>query len=242
MSALPDATAAALPLYARLKADLLRAIASGALPVGARLPSHHELTAHYGMSYMTVRRAISELANEGVLATVRGKGVFVAAPKPSAEAGPLVGFSEDMARRGLRPSSRVLVAELIAAPPALAPLFGLPTGAPLIHLARLRMADAAPIAVQTSYLPHERCPWLLAHDLATASLFELLRRAGLRPAQASGSVSAALASAEEAALLGLVPPAALLITEQRTCLADGSVIEWARTRYRGDRYQLPRQG
>jgi GntR family transcriptional regulator len=228
------------PLYAQLKQSLSEAIARGELPPGAQLPSHHTLTREHSVSYMTVRRAISELINDGTLYAVHGKGVYVATPKQPAESGLLVSFSEEMMRRGQRPSSRLLAQELVSADASEAITLGLAVGAPLIRLVRLRLANGEPIALQTSLLPHDRCPGLLAHDLGRESLFALLRQYGLRPMTASGAVGAALATAEEAALLGIELPAALLVTEQRTCLDDGTPIEWTRSVYRGDRFQLPR--
>lgn len=228
------------PLYAQLKEALTAAIAAGELPAGARLPSHHTLTREHGVSYMTVRRAISELVHEGALYAVQGKGVYVAEAKQPAESGLLVSFSEEIARRGLRPSSRLLAQGLASADAGQAVALDVAVGAPLIRLVRLRLADDEPIAIQSCLLPQARCSPLLAHDLGRESLFALLRRYGLHPTTASGAVGAALATPEEAALLGLELPAALLVTEQRTCLDDGAPIEWARSVYRGDRFQLPR--
>jgi GntR family transcriptional regulator len=95
------------------------------------------------------------------------------------------------------------------------------------------------MAVQSSYLPQALCPGLLAHDLGRGSLFALLRDVyGLRLADGTTVVEAALADAEHARLLGLRMPASLLIVEQLNYLDSGQAIEFVRTAYRADRYRL----
>jgi GntR family transcriptional regulator len=226
------------PLYAQLKEALIAAIRGGDLAPGDRLPSQRQLCERYRMSHMTVRRAISELLNEGVIYAIHGKGIYVAARKQEAERG-LVGFTEDMARRGMVASSAVLAAEIIGASTVLAEALGVVPGTALIYLRRLRLADGQPMAIQTSYLPHALCPGLLELDLAHRSLFGLLRsHYGLPLAESTTVFESALADDEQASLLGLALPAPLLIAEQITYLEGGQAVEFARTAYRGDRYRL----
>lgn len=226
------------PLYAQLKEALIASIRRGDLAPGDRLPSQRALCDGYGMSHMTVRRAISELLHEGVIYAIHGKGIYVAQRKQDAERG-LVGFSEDMARRGMAASSHVLDARLLGASTVLAEVLGVAPGDTLVALRRLRLADGAPMAIQTSYLPHALCPGLLGQDLTCRSLFELLREVyGLRLAESAIAAEAALANDEQARLLGLTLPAPLLLTEQMTYLDGGQAIEFVRTAYRGDRYRL----
>lgn len=228
-----------LPLYAQLKESLISAIARGEFMPGDRLPSQRILCERYGMSHMTVRRTISELINEGIIYAIPGKGLYVNGRKQDAESGPLIGFTEDMARRGMRASSKVLAAEIIGASTVLASALGVAVGTPLVYLRRLRLADGEPMALQGSYLPHALVPGLLKHDLEHGSLFELLRNDyRLHLARGTTVVEAALANEEQARLLGLSLPAPLLIVEQLTYLDTGQAIEFVRTAYRGDRYRL----
>jgi GntR family transcriptional regulator len=236
---LPGADAANLPLHTQLKASLTARIAQGEFEAGGQLPSQRALCEQYGMSHMTVRRAINELIHAGVILSVPGKGLFSAGPKKDAEAGPLIGFSEDMARRGMVAATRVLAAEIVEAPLPIAQKLGVAPGAPLVHLNRLRLADGEPMALQTSYLHSELCPGLLQYDLEHQSLFAILRdRYGLRLTRAANAVEAGLADAEAARWLGLRRPAALLITEQLTYLDTGHAVEFVRSIYRADRYRL----
>jgi GntR family transcriptional regulator len=230
---------ARLPLYAQLKESLIAAIERGELAPGDQIPSQRVLCERNSMSHMTVRRTINELISEGVIYAIPGKGLYVTERKQDAESGPLIGFSEDMARRGMLASSRVLTAELIGASNVLASALGVEVGAPLVYLRRLRLADGEPMAIQGSYLLHAYCPGLLEHDLAKRSLFDLLRgEYRLNLASGTTAVEAALADEEQARLLGLPLPASLLIVEQFTYLDSGQAIEFVRTAYRADRYRL----
>lgn len=228
-----------LPLFGRVKASVLEAVENGELRPGDRIPSQRELCKRFGISLMTARRAINELIGEGVIYALPGKGLFVAARKQPAESGPLVGFSEDMQRRGMRPSSRLLESGLVAATPFLARMLGVEPESELVYIRRLRLANDHPIALQAGYVVHRYCPGLLAHNLETASLFSVLREEyGLRLADSRVAVESVLANGEEAGLLGVPVPAALLVTEQLTFLDNGHTIEFTRTKYRGDRYQI----
>ncbi|MBC8160809.1 MAG: GntR family transcriptional regulator [Roseiflexaceae bacterium] len=228
-----------LPVYQHIQAQLMAKIVGGELAAGDQLPSQRTLCEQYQASHMTVRRAIDDLLAEGVIYAIPGKGLYVAAPKQDAEAHPLVGFSEDMAQRGMHASTRLLAAELVGASTSMAQVLELAVGAPLVSLRRLRSAAGQPMAIQISFLPHARCPGLLDHDLEQHSLFGILRGFyGLQLARSTTAVETALADEQQAALLQLPLPAALLITEQLTVLNDGQPIEFVRSAYRGDRYRL----
>ncbi len=226
------------PLYAQLKETLIAAIREGDLAPGDRLPSQRALCAAHRMSHMTVRRAITDLLSEGVIYAIPGKGIYVAGRKQDADRG-LVGFTEDMARRGMVASSQVLSAETVGASTVLADALGVAPGTPLIALRRLRLADGEPMSIQTSYVPHALCPGLLEQDVARSSLYDLFRHVyGLHLAESTTVVEAGLADAEQARLLGLSLPAPLLVIEQTTFLDGGQAIEFVRSAYRADRYRL----
>lgn len=233
-------TSSTLPLYAQLKAVFVEAITSGQLESGSRLPSHRDMSVQHNVSYMTVRRAIDELVRDGYVQSIPGKGTYVAvAPKQQAEAGPFVSFTQDMVRRGMRPSSRLLSIVTIGANTSLAHIMEVGIGTPLWMLERLRLADDAPMALQTAYLPTVRFPDLLDHDFGSGSLYSILREHYRVIFDSSTSaVEATLASEQEARLLGVTPPVALLITEQITKDERGRVFEYVRSAYRADLYKM----
>jgi GntR family transcriptional regulator len=232
----------ARPLYSQLKETILDEIASGRLKPGDRLPSHRELGETYQMSHMTVRRAISELTNEGVISAVPGKGIYVAEPKEDADSGALISFHEDMARRGMTGQTRTLDAYMTTASTALSQIMGLDPGAPLVYMRRLLLAGDTPMGIAHNYLAHHLCPGFLDQELVNGSLYATLTtRYGLRLASGTRTAEAVLADAEQTELMRLAPgvPAPLLLIEQLTFLESGAAIEYSRILYRGDRYRVP---
>jgi GntR family transcriptional regulator len=230
----------ARPLYSQLKETILDELASGRLKPGDRLPSHRELGETHQMSHMTVRRAISELTNEGVISAVPGKGIYVAEPKQDADSGALISFHEDMSRRGMTGQSRTLDAYMTTASTALSQIMGLEPGAPLVFMRRLLLAGETPIGIAYSYLAHQLCPGFLDQPLVNGSLYATLTsRYGLRLASGTRTAEAVLADQDQAELMSLVMPAPLLLIEQLTFLEDGAAIEYSRILYRGDRYRVP---
>ncbi len=231
---------AARPLYVQLKETILDDIVRGRLKPGDQLPSQRELCETNQMSHMTVRRAITELTNEGVLSAVPGKGIYVAEPKQDADSGALISFHEDMARRGMIGQTRILDAYMTSASTALAQIMGLETGAPLVFMRRLLLASQTPIGISHSYLAHHLCPGLLDEPLINGSMYATLTtRYGLRLASGMRTAEAVLADQEQADLLGLPLPSALVLIEQLTFLDSGAAVEYSRILYRGDRYRVP---
>lgn len=95
------------------------------------------------------------------------------------------------------------------------------------------------MAIQLTYLVHGLVPGVLDLDLENASLYEILKdRYGLKFSGASVSVETALANEDDTGLLGMMRPAATLVTDQITYLNDGRAVEFARTSFRGDRFKL----
>lgn len=228
-----------VPIFAQVKALIGQAVESGELQPHRRIPSERELSALFGVSRMTIRQALVELIGEGSLYTRSGKGTYVAERKIEQPLQRLTSFTQDMAARGLRPSSRLIGADLLPAPIELAHALAIPPGSELVRIRRLRLADEQPLAVETSHLPHARCPGLLDHDLEHQSLYQLLHdRYGLELASAKQTIEAAMPSDEERQLLALPPALPVLRIHRFTSSRDGLVCEFVQSAYRGDRYQL----
>ena len=226
-----------VPLYLQVKEIFSHKIDSGELQPHDRLPSERELGEELGISRMTVRQALTQLTHDGRIYTIVGKGTYVAPPRIDQDLHQLTGFTQDMRIRGLTTSARVIEAALLPAPPDLAEALQIRPGAMMVKLERLRLADGIPLALATDYLPHHLCPDLLERDMATQSLYAVLRsHYGLKLARARQTVQAALANQREADLLGLSRPSAVLRMERTAFLNNDQVIVYAKTAYRGDRY------
>jgi GntR family transcriptional regulator len=229
-------------MHAQLKEMLISEISKGDLKPGDKLPTQKELGAHFGMSHMTVRRALDELIKEGMVRSVRGKGLYVSSRTLTTDSGALVSFDEQIYRLGMAPSKRVLCAEIISASTVLAQMLKVEVGVPLASLERLLLANDIPVAHIISYLPHHLCPGILSHDLEKGSLFATLRQSyGLQLTGAVSIIQAVLANKEQAALLQIKRSSALLSREQLTYLKDGTIIEFSRSVLRGDNYHIRMQ-
>ncbi len=234
------------PLYHQIEQALRRRIAGGELTPGAAI-SERELSESLGVSRMTARQALSALRDEGLIYSERGRGTFVAEPKLNVHTRQLLGFSEDMRRRGLAPGSRLLAFRRFRPEAAVALKLQLAEGEEAFELTRLRLADRVPMAYETCLLPAHLCPQLKRAEVERGSLYQILeQRYGVQPARADEVLEAACATTKEAAALSIKPRAAVLVVQRTVYAADETVIELVRSVYRGDRYQatiqLKRQG
>jgi GntR family transcriptional regulator len=228
-----------VPLHSQLANLLRQQVVRRELRPYDRLPSERVLCQQYGISRITVRQALSDLFQEGLVFSSVGKGTYVAETAFQEDLQPLSSFTQDLERRGMHASSRVLEADIILADNYWAEVFHVRRGAEIVRLHRLRLNGDVPIVIQLSHLPHALCPDLLQFDFSSRSLYEILRHEyHLRLARADTIIDAVLASPFEAQLLGLSQPAAILVSKQTTCLDTGAVIEITRSAFNPERYKL----
>jgi len=228
-----------MPIFAQVKSVIDAAVDSGELQPHRRIPSERELSILFGVSRMTIRQALLEMIGEGRLYTRSGKGTYVAERKIEQPLQRLTSFTQDMAARGLRPSSRLLGADLLPAPIELAHALAIPPGSELVRIRRMRLADGQHLAIEASHLPHARCPGILDLDLEHQSLYTLLHdRYGLDLASAKQTIEATAPTDEERELLEMPRGVPVLRIHRFTSNRDGEVCEFVQSAYRGDRYQL----
>ncbi len=229
----------AVPLYLQICEALKSWMADGTYPAGSRLPSEIALAGRFHVTRMTVRQALAKLHAEGLVFTRRGIGTFTAQRKFERQAARMTGLYEDLVDRGHRPASRVLSLRVGEAPADLVERIGLRGGEPMIHLTRLRLADGDPVAVNHAWLRHALCQGLEKEDFRHVSLYGLLeRRYGLPLGHAEQRVAAALATHDQARLLGVRRGSPLLHIERLTFLKDGRALGLTEAYYRADRYVL----
>jgi GntR family transcriptional regulator len=204
---------------------------------GALLPGERELAERFGVSRSTVRLALAELTTRRVVERRHGAGTYA---RRTAPAQPLdaLSFHDDMTRRGLRPSTRLLWGDEIAADTDLAAHLEIPVADPVRRFARLRLADGEPMARELLHVPSRIVPGIHAVDLdGDASWYALLEsRYGRRVADGVQTVEPVLVEGEDAALLG-VPAGRAGWRFRRTSRDDrGTVVERVDALVRGDRY------
>lgn len=218
--------------------DLRRRIEE--LPVGTEVPSERALAADTGVSRMTARRALDELTREGRLLREVGRGSFVARPAVNLPLH-LTGFTEDMTARGIVASSRVLCIGEERADTPTAEALGLPTGASVVFLDRVRLADGRPMAIERTALDARVVPGLTEVDFASASLYSVLeQRYGVVFDAGQQTIRAAVVGPEDAAELGVEQGSAVL-EFVRVSGRGGQAIERTVSTYPGDRFELSAQ-
>lgn len=228
--------AGSIPLYQQLAARLRRQIADGVYRPGDRLPSEAELCAQFGVSRITVRAALDQLVDAGLLWRQRGKGTFVTAPLVEHELIRLTDFVEDMAAAGLRPASRITHFGEEYAPPDVAAQLDVGRRTPVVRLDRLRLADDTPIAFDVTYLPLRYGRLLDKHTLETETIYHVLETQYKIPI-VSGTfvIESGRATPELAAQLEVERNMPLLIIQRVSYSERRDPIYFQRRYYRSDR-------
>lgn len=228
------------PAHVQIEQWLVRAIGRGELAAGDRLPPEQELAAAIGVSRMTLRQALGRLEARDVILRTPGRrgGTFVAEPKIECDLSGWAGFTHVMRQAHVRVGARVVSAQTLAAPRAVAEGLGLPRGDAVHQVVRVRRAGRRPLALERSWFPAVLFPDLLDRPL-TGSLYALLRKAyGHEPRVADEYVAPVVAAALEAGLLDVAPGTALLQVERTTSTGSGMPVEYARDLFRPDRIRL----
>ena len=208
------------------------------LQVGDALPSERRLATDLGVSRPTLRAVIDELVREGLLLRRHGSGTYVAEPKIALPL-TMTSFSEDMARRGMRPGSRVVSFELQAAGAKLGQRLQISPVDEVWVITRLRLADDDSMAIEWLHAPRRLLGDLRREELSDHSYYELLReRRGITIASGVQTIEPTVTSPEEAELLGVPVHSPAFLFERTTTSDGGEVVEFVRSVYRGDRYRL----
>jgi DNA-binding GntR family transcriptional regulator len=225
-----------VPLYYQISNRLEDAITSGQLPAGTRLENEIALSERLGLSRPTVRRAIQELVDKGLLVRRRGIGTQVVHGQVSRKV-ELTSLNEDLRESGRRPATTVLVHEVVPADDAVARALVVQPGSPTLHIRRLRTADGTPLAILDNHLP-EAYTDLDREDLQERGLYELLRERGVVFSVAKQVIGARHCTAKEAELLD-VPKTSAALTMSRTAFDNnGMAIELGEHCYRPDLYSF----
>ena len=205
---------------------------------GTLLPSERSIAVRFGVARMTVRHAIADLVTRGLVRRVNGAGTFVAEPRLIQ--GTTTGsFTNDMRARGLDPGARVISVRERPASSLVATQLQLDEGAPVIALNRVRTASGVPIAVEHTHLSAARFPGLAELMGDDQSLYAILSEHwSVEVATASHRVSAIALEDTDAALLDVPEGLPSFLVERAAYDASGGAIEWGRSRYRGDRYDI----
>lgn len=218
-----------IPLYDRIQRNLADLIMEGRLAEGQALPSEHELADLYGVSRLTVRKAMDELVRQRWLVRKQGVGTFVTAPRIVSIAPGKFSFTEEMRAIGRRPGSRLLALQVRPATAEIAAHLDLAAGQPVIELRRVRLADDIPILIENCYLSQARFPALEGQrSLESGSLYKFLfDQYQISISSMDQVLRPALLTAEQAAHLEAEPHTPTIISEIVAHDDNGDPVEYS---------------
>jgi GntR family transcriptional regulator len=226
-------------LYSRVETVLASEIIDGGLKVGEQLPTEDRLIARFGVSRITVRRAIQNLVSRGLVEIRRGKGTFVAAPKLTQDLKELSGFVEDMHALGRKPTARVIGKEIVTADATVARQLALTKGERVVRIRRVRLADGVPLSFDETYLPLEIGKKIITNNLRFEPIFSLLERKYDVPLlEAEYKLDAVAAESEVAAALKVKQRSPVFRIERTSYSTGGRPVDYERLHYRGDLVQF----
>src|SRR5258708_35861003 len=220
-----------VPLYHQIDQNIRALIGDRILQAGAAVPSEWDLSELYGVSRLTVRRALDDLVREGLLTRRHGVGTFVADPGIARITPSKLSFTHKMRQIGLTPGSHIVSLKAIPARADVADYLSIEVGDPVIELVRVRLADGEPIMLETAYLSQTRFPDLTADNLMDGnSLYEFLSsRYGVTVAAVEQALEPTRLRPAEARLLNGEPESPAILNEVVAFTSDGSAIEYSRT-------------
>ncbi len=229
---------AATPLYVQLMSDLEREILAGKYQPGERIMTEAELARTYGVSLITVRKAVGSLMEKGLVVRKQGKGTFVTKPKFSRNMKTLQSFSEMCVQMGVEPGAKMLANRLVKADARTAGCLGVEPGSSVIYIERLRFADGEPVQIEKNYFPPKYAA-LLRAEFDDNSLFAFLEEnEGVRVAGSEKVIELCRARPEEAELLEIRKGDYLLFVRSTAFDQYGDPLYAGTQIINGDRFSL----
>ncbi|WP_375000889.1 GntR family transcriptional regulator [Aeromicrobium sp. CTD01-1L150] len=218
---------------------VLAAVENGVFSPGKRLPSERSLAAQLDVSRETLRQALKDLAQQGVLSSSPQRGWFVTANMLSDPPNELQSFTDMAHARGLKPTTRVLSSTQRPVRHEEAERLSLPPTSPLLDIHRLRSLDGVPVSVDRTVVSLARAPGLADVDLSDASLYQVLETVcDVQVARSNYSVRADGADDRTAELLGIDPGMPVLVGDEVTFDLRDLPVLYGQLTYRGDAYRF----
>jgi GntR family transcriptional regulator len=223
------------PLYERVESVLAAGIADGSLPPETQLPPEEGLIERFKVSRTTVRKAIQNLIERGLVEVRRGKGTFVTQPKITQELTKLTGFVEDMQVLGRNPTARLLEKRILAADETVARHLALAPGTLVVRLRRVRFADGVAMSFDETYLPSDIGEKVAENDLEAEPVFALLEEKYDTPlVEAEYKLEAAAADPVVAQALQVPSGSPIFLIERTSYTTGNRPVDFERLHYRGD--------
>jgi len=221
------------PKYVQIKEDIRKKILSKAWADGCRIPVESEFCDMYGVSRITVRKALEELQAEGYLVKVQGKGTFVREQIIEQHLSKFYSFSEELRKRSVHECAELLELTELNAGEELARHLFVPTGSAVIRVVRVRRTERGPFAMETSYIPKDLTGTITNEMINENGLYKTLAKLGIHVNSARETFRAINVNKEQSKLLDVrIDAAAIALT--RTAYSGSTVVEYCVSVVRGD--------
>ncbi|RMB61554.1 GntR family transcriptional regulator [Tessaracoccus antarcticus] len=228
-----------VPLYVQIENALRSSIADGEFKPGDRIPSEVSLNDLFGCSRMTVRGVLNALVDDGLLYRVPGKGTFVTEQKISARSPAYRGIREQLEQMGFTTTTELVTRRATIPGESVRTTLRTDRSVDVHEIVRRRLVDGVPVSLHRSFVPVPLAPDLATDDVVGEQLCVILEREyGLRPARTIEQLEAVAATRQEAKLLGVAEGAPLLLLEDTISEQSGTVFEYSKILFRGDRMKL----
>jgi GntR family transcriptional regulator len=209
------------PLYSRIQEYIAELILSGKLSPETKIQSEREFSEDLGVSRMTVRKAITELVNEGLLERKHGSGTYVSKPKITYESQDMVNYVQAMQQRNIATASQLLEFSEMVASRRLADLLKIEIGNPIYRVSLLRFANRVPIILERVFFPCSRFPKLEDWDLEKSSTLDLLTTVyKIKPGLISQTIEAVAAADTVAQQLRVEEGFPLIMLSRIICIEE----------------------
>ena len=229
--------ASAKPLYIQVEEQCIELIKNKTWAVGIKIPTEAQLCKQFGVSRITVRQAMTKLAERGLISKKQGLGTFVCKPKITQRLHDMYSFSEELKKQGYSVSNDIISFEIISSDEYTAKQLEIKADDLVYELKRLRFADEEPYALEASYIPYDLIPELDINDIKRKGLYNTLTEVGgIVIDNANESFEAVILSKEAGGLLkaGEGFPALRL---ERVTRSGNTIYEYCESYVRGDRYK-----
>jgi GntR family transcriptional regulator len=228
------------PLYFQVKRDLMRRVQIGEYRVGDTLPSEEVLAREYGVSRITVKRAVLDLVSEGVLYRRQGKGTFVAAPKIEEDLSLAVAVVQPILMHSDKASHKLISAEVVLPDPEIARHLDIDVSSPVIQVRRTKLTADEPIQLEHSYIPESLCPGLNTkmNSRSSALMYEILEHEyGFALMRAKLFIEPTVLDSQAAKLLKVRQGMPAMLWTRITYTTGDRPIEFYKSVVRGDRFK-----
>ena len=225
------------PLYIQIKEALRERILTGQYATHEKLPSESALMTAFAVSRITIRQALRDLHNEGLVFSAQGKGTFVSKPKAVQNIQRLEGFGEAMAAKGYETSAKLVSIRECKPAKAVAAALGLEKGSPVVELSRVRYLNREPVSLDISHFPLDIGQRLFSRDLS-GDIFPMLENSLSVPLGAADiRIDATLPDPDTCQHLALDQGQPVLRVERLTYDTGGRPVDFEYLNFRGDAYQ-----